>query len=147
MGAQTHVRGLSRNSHRLCTKNYILNNGGKLFRHAGSYSYWSEIDCHNGVPGSAYLTWQKKRKKDQTYITVRKLIVSWHHVGITGGPSLKPLVTLEHYRIEGFKGVINRSPIMPRDASLSDTGFFFPNRVLDCCWNSTPSQLPWKASL
>ena len=38
---------------------------------------------------------------------------------------LKALGPSQHYHVVGFKGVLNWSPIMPKEASLSDRGCKF----------------------
>ena len=42
--------------------------------------------------------------------------------------------TPQQYRIDGFKTVLNLSPIMPRDASVSDTEYkiFQSRRIANC---------------
>ena len=56
----------------------------------------------------------------QTCTAVREISVSRHDGGLIEG-SLKPLRASQHCRIERFQGAFNWSPIMPRDAGLSDS--------------------------
>ena len=61
----------------------------------------------------------EKRCQTGTTTTIRdaRLSASW-------GPHSSPETPhhpTQHYCIEGFKGALNLSPIMPRDVSLSDS--------------------------
>ena len=47
-------------------------------------------------------------------------LASQHYAGLIDVP-LRTLRPLQYYRIEGYKGTLNQSPIMPKDASLSDS--------------------------
>ena len=38
-----------------------------------------------------------------------------------GVSSVEGLIQSQNYRVEGFKEVLNRSPMIPRDASVSDS--------------------------
>ena len=57
---------------------------------------------------------QPRKTTAITRVGVRESCVSRHH----GGP-FKPPCTPQHYGIEGLKGVLNGSPIMPRVAIAS----------------------------
>ena len=63
------------------------------------------------------------------HIVVRETSVSRHHeVPIEG--SLEISRILQHYRIEGFKGVLNLAPIMPRAARFSTSGCIFSSLLI-----------------
>ena len=64
------------------------------------------------------------QKEPRSETAVRQTSVSRHHGGPNEG-SLEASPTSQHYRIEGFKGVLNWAPIMPREASVLDIGCEF----------------------
>ena len=57
--------------------------------------------------------WKSNRRT-----AVRETGVSLKSCALNLGHPLKPLRPSDHYHIGGFKGPLNRSPIMPRHASF-----------------------------
>ena len=68
-----------------------------------------------------------KTSNDQMYSFPRDYSVAWHH-GYIPPPLLKPPRTSHALSLWGVQGnALNRSHIVRRDASLSDSGYIFFN--------------------
>ena len=70
--------------------------------------------------------WEARQEKTTAIrrIAVRETGVSRPHGGPIEGPPEAPRAP-QRYRVEGFKGALNYSPIMPRDARPSDPEYKF----------------------
>ena len=61
-------------------------------------------------------------EKKQRKTTVRQTDVYKHHGSLIAGPPETPRIS-QHYSIEEFKGDLNSTPIIPRDARTADVSF------------------------
>ena len=95
-----------------------------------------------GADGSTRHVFGAPEKKNYNVVFPRdkRLLASWGP--IDDPPAFPPIITALSYK--GFKGVPQLGPMMPRDASLADSGCnFFPSgRILFIDYPNTANKIP-----